>query len=84
MLIMMLCIALPASSGSEVSEPGDLPIDRKLQVILTPGVFGAFVRSDAIQISATTIATTTFLSPFAQDYSSEPIPEETFTHSHLS
>jgi len=28
--------------------------------------------------------TTTVLRPFVKDYQGEPVPEETFTHSHLS
>jgi len=36
----------------------------------------------ASYITTTTI--TTILWPFVRDYPSEPVPEETFTHSHLS
>jgi len=32
----------------------------------------------------TTTITTTVLRPFVRDYLGEPLPEETFTHSHLS
>jgi len=38
--------------GSEVYEPGDLSIDRKMQILPTSGVFGTFIEGDTIQISS--------------------------------
>jgi len=37
-----------------------------------------------VNIQFTTTTTTTVLWPFIRDYPGEPVPEETFTHSHLS
>jgi len=37
-----------------------------------------------ITITTTTTATTTISRPFVWDYPGEPLPEETFTHCHLS
>jgi len=53
-----------------------------IQVIDNNGLAGSF-ESNPQDRDSTTTTTTTILWPFVRDYPGEPVPEETFTDSHL-